>query len=501
MTQTVLPIQTEPLNGLPQWPFGILAGVEGSGKTAGAIIASASEMVGRTFLIVFGEKIPHDYAAIPGQRVEVVKHDGTYRGLLDTIVAVASQPRVEETVPNLIVLDSITKVWHLLSESAQESANARARRNNKYVGEDGADIGRDLWNLATQRFEHIVNALKEHDGPVLVTARLDQVSGTDENTGQPTREKFWRVESQKRLPYEADFIVQFRAAWPLRDNHLGKIKQWGFEHKTKVVKGKEQVDYEPLAGDFTVEWLWKRLGLEGLVQKRDEQRLVAQTEHDQSIRRDELLAEVMEAAAAAGVTLHTIAADWAETHNGQRIDATTDLGGLELLRDDLNTRAQMRAAEQAEEEATRAPAEEPAHDAAQAPAQDARTEQPAPAPQAAQPARTPAATTRPRETPQQVGLRKIKAELDYQASVLDVQFGEYVKSLIKDPDGDLNEVSTWDLPPMPKWVAAQRAQVIAVLRDTGRSTEAAAYEEVAGDHFIDISQVIDAAPPVAAPVG
>lgn len=53
----------------------------------------------------------------------------------------------------------------------------------------------------------------------------------------------------------------------------------------------------------------------------------------------DLLAEIKAAAEAAGVDLATVAAEWAESHAGQRIAEATDVGGLELLRDDLRGRA------------------------------------------------------------------------------------------------------------------------------------------------------------------
>jgi hypothetical protein len=51
-----------------------------------------------------------------------------------------------------------------------------------------------------------------------------------------------------------------------------------------------------------------------------------------------LLAEIKAAAEAAGVDLATVAAEWAESHEGQAIREATDVGGLELFRDDLRGR-------------------------------------------------------------------------------------------------------------------------------------------------------------------
>lgn len=48
-----------------------------------------------------------------------------------------------------------------------------------------------------------------------------------------------------------------------------------------------------------------------------------------------LLAEIATAAEAASIPLATIATEWAESHDGQDIRQATDIGGLELVCDDL----------------------------------------------------------------------------------------------------------------------------------------------------------------------
>jgi hypothetical protein len=62
-------------------------------------------------------------------------------------------------------------------------------------------------------------------------------------------------------------------------------------------------------------------------------------EEETDPERDTLLAQIATAAEKAGVGRDTIAAEWAEAHDGQRIADATDIGSLELLRDDLNGRA------------------------------------------------------------------------------------------------------------------------------------------------------------------
>lgn len=58
-----------------------------------------------------------------------------------------------------------------------------------------------------------------------------------------------------------------------------------------------------------------------------------------TVARNAVLAQIKDAATAANVGLDTIAAEWAESHAGQDIREATDIGGLELVRDDLAGRA------------------------------------------------------------------------------------------------------------------------------------------------------------------
>ena len=51
-----------------------------------------------------------------------------------------------------------------------------------------------------------------------------------------------------------------------------------------------------------------------------------------------LLDEIGAAADAAGVSRQQVAEEWAASHDGQHIGEATDVGGLELLRDDLRAR-------------------------------------------------------------------------------------------------------------------------------------------------------------------
>src|SRR3954471_14551211 len=114
-------LQTRKPTCLPSWPITLLSGLHKTGKTYTAAQASASDMIGRTFWIGCGEDDPDEYGAMPRVRFVIVTHDGTHKGMLAAIrAAVAKTP--EGGAPNLIVLDSATRWWDMLSKQAQEAA-------------------------------------------------------------------------------------------------------------------------------------------------------------------------------------------------------------------------------------------------------------------------------------------------------------------------------------------------------------------------------------------
>ena len=188
--------------GKPPWPMVLLAGAEKCGKSYAAAAFSASDLVDRTFFVELGEGYADHYGELPGARYEIVEHDGTYVGLGRALRAATLQPRPNGK-PHAIVLDSGTELWDLLSEEAQLAANRR-----KGKGDDGeAQITMDLWNTAKKRWRHIIDLLRQYDGPVIVTARLESVTVMDQN-GKPTAAKEWKVRAEKNLPFECDAVVK-----------------------------------------------------------------------------------------------------------------------------------------------------------------------------------------------------------------------------------------------------------------------------------------------------
>jgi hypothetical protein len=205
-TTTVPQLKTRRPTGKPPWPLVLLAGVEKSGKSYAGAAFSASDLIDRTLWVEVGEGAADQYGALPGARYEIVEHDGSYRGIGAALRAATLQPRPNGK-PHAIVLDSGTELWDLLAEEAQAAANERARRNNKTVPADGVQITMDLWNTAKKRWRHIVDLLRTYDGPVIITARLEQVTVMDAK-GTPTTNKDWKIRAEKNLPFECDVVVK-----------------------------------------------------------------------------------------------------------------------------------------------------------------------------------------------------------------------------------------------------------------------------------------------------
>jgi len=230
--------------GATPWPMILIAGVEKAGKSWACAEASSSPLVHRTIWIGIGEDDPDEYAHIPGSDFEIAQHDGTYRGILNVLEQAVQEPG-EGGKPNMIVVDSMTRLWDLMKNDMEEIFLKRLRRSKKPIPDD-LKLTMDLWNLAGQRWEHIMDTLRSHNGPVLLTSRLNYVTLMDEN-GKPTKQKDWKVDSHKSLPYDVTGIVQLR--------ERGDVWITGLKSVRFTIPGVQQY-----AG-FSIQDLWAKLGV------------------------------------------------------------------------------------------------------------------------------------------------------------------------------------------------------------------------------------------------
>lgn len=326
-------LKTRQPTGRPAWPIMLIAGAEKAGKTYAAAEAASSDLIGRTLWFSIGEDDPDEYGVLGD--FEIVEHDGTYRGLLTALLAAVKEPAGKK--PTLFVLDSGSRLWALLGDMAQAEANRRWKNReanrSKPIPEDGVTINMDLWNVAKQRWQHILDVLREHQGPSIITARLEHTTVVDDK-GDPTKDKDWKVQAEKGLPFDVGCIVEMRARG---DVYLTGVRSLRFK------PSEARTPYP----DFTVDDLWRKLGLAekpGVrqhVRASGEESLAA--DDKLAADRTALLNEIRAAADALGVPPQSIVDDWQSEH-GHHIGSTTDLGALELLRDDLIARTKQEAA-------------------------------------------------------------------------------------------------------------------------------------------------------------
>lgn len=239
-------LKTRKPTGLPSWPMVLLAGREGAGKSWAAAMASASELVGRTLWIGIGEDDPDEYGVIPGARFEIVEHDGSYQGILGAVQAAAAEPMDDR--PTLLVVDSMTRLWNQITDNAQAVANRRAKGRKNSNGD--YTVSADLWNVAAQQWRDVMDAVRSHRGPAILTARLEQVMVMENN--QPTNEKIWKVQGHKSLPFDVGVLVE--------------MHERGHFLMTKAKSARIQIEKPTPAPGFTVETLWERLGISSQAQ-------------------------------------------------------------------------------------------------------------------------------------------------------------------------------------------------------------------------------------------
>ncbi|MER5322332.1 AAA family ATPase [Streptosporangium roseum] len=198
--------------GKTSWPLILVEGPEYTGKTWHCARLSASDKIGEAFFLDLAEGHSDEYINVPGADYEILVHDGSFRDIMakiDMVRLVAEHAVANGDKPVLLIIDSMTALWRLLSMwAANRAMNSNA--NKKKLAEDPdaeIDTGRNYWNDANQRHANLISLLRRIPGIVVVTGRGKWVSGTD-NKGQPTKEKEYTLETQKSLGYSTNCWVR-----------------------------------------------------------------------------------------------------------------------------------------------------------------------------------------------------------------------------------------------------------------------------------------------------
>lgn len=215
-------------SGIQSSPVILLAGIAGAGKTWAAVEATSVEEVDRAFFIEIGEGVADAYGAVPGADFEIIEHDGTI-GQLRAAITWASQQPAAEGKYNMLILDSLTEVWDLLKDNAAATMLERVRQKKRRLNGAEPKPDMDLWNRAGEVSDGIMRQLSDFPGPVICTARLDEIAEVD--GARPTGAKEWKIQVQKKVPYRVSAIVEARSP-----------RTW---HLTKIVSTNPNLQVEP----------------------------------------------------------------------------------------------------------------------------------------------------------------------------------------------------------------------------------------------------------------
>lgn len=205
-------LKTRPPTCVVPWPLILVEGGEKAGKSWSAAELSASDKVGRSLWIDWGEGSGDEYGAIPGARFEMVEHDGTWSSIMGQVRAAqkaAAKALADGDKPMVLIIDSMTAEWEDLKEWADEKARRR-EKNQKLLERDPeaeVQITTDLWNLANARHKQLMRVLMRFPGIVVMIAR-----GNDQvliENGRPVEGKrVWKVDGQKNLGFDATVWVR-----------------------------------------------------------------------------------------------------------------------------------------------------------------------------------------------------------------------------------------------------------------------------------------------------
>lgn len=204
--------RTRKPTGKASWPIVLLAGQQKCGKSYTASRFSASDLVDRTFYIEVGEGSADQYGAIPGARYEIVEHDGSWADILAAVQWAVAQPTNGK--PHAVVIDSMTELWGLLADEQESIARGRGKDT----------ITMDQWNAAKKRWRKVIDAARVNPGPVIFTARYNEV--TVMRNGKPTTDKEWKVDAERNLAYEVDAIITWKQT---REPYINGVRTVAFD--------------------------------------------------------------------------------------------------------------------------------------------------------------------------------------------------------------------------------------------------------------------------------
>lgn len=569
-----------PPTGAISWPIILLAGGPKAGKSFRAIEASGSKWIGQTFYIAVGETDVDELIHVPGARFEEFTHDGTLKDIATAFREASAEPQVDGK-PTLLIFDSSTPFWDLVqAEQRAVSIKRKIKRAEEQAKKYGGDIGDarqrvldtaeeggakiefDQWPIIHERFGRILKIANMHNGPVIITARLDETTVVD-SAGKPTKDKQWSIKTSGKAPYDVQGIIEmpkFGEPAYLR----------GIRSPVMAARGVKPTDINQLPDDWNFDWLWAQYGIGDPQYTIQPRRVVTLNADPYAEKASNLPAAAQEIADAAFIAtdaaqITRLRADAEDLQLlGMRINVANRDGVLHEL---LDARARMLAqpqpaaqeptpaptaaelsaahindqAERAQEALARVGHAQPdtvhAHQPEAVHAHNVPDVHAQPAPEVPdveppndwereeaehaappEPEDRPTAAAPPVEIPAGVGAapagetkaqratRHFHEEFAYQATVLGIEPAIYATTPSASPDPDtpgvvLSEDGNLEevkAHRLARFLVAQRPVVVTALQDQGRVSEAEAYEATGLKTPVDLAMVFAR---VAAPTG
>ncbi|MEU8023730.1 hypothetical protein AB0B88_16095 [Micromonospora haikouensis] len=251
------PVPRKPATGT-RWPFILVEGGEYSGKSTHAFkLAAVEGMWSRVLVIAIGEDVDEFGEIAPD--MEILPHDGTWHqimGCVDYAREAAEAAVAAGDLPVLVIVDSMTKVWKLLSEWAENRARNAPSNRTKLEADpnDEPEIGTVFWNAANKRHDRLVTKLITMPAVVVSTARGRWVSEIDAK-GNPTKTKVYSVQAQKDLGFSTTAMIRLEVGKYPTITGLRRVRggiQPGNMAKAVTVDPRT----ERFAGvEFSLEWL------------------------------------------------------------------------------------------------------------------------------------------------------------------------------------------------------------------------------------------------------
>lgn len=199
--------RTRKPTGTVAFPLLLVEGMEKAGKSYAAYQLSASEKVGRTFVLDLTDGTADEYATLGPY--EILEHNGTHTSMVEQVRA-ACAVESDPDKPNVVIVDSGTEWWNMLVSWADSRARNSTANKRKLAADPDAEVSipMNIWNDAGGRWAEMAQALKRFPGIGVITAQGKEVSTLDANGSPIAGQKEWKVEAHKSLPAVASAWVR-----------------------------------------------------------------------------------------------------------------------------------------------------------------------------------------------------------------------------------------------------------------------------------------------------